>query len=73
MTRTDMSLKRVIAEQNLKLGYHIGGGSVLQLEERAKDLWEAIPYIPLDQILVESDAPFIMHPAGKCVSVSQAS
>ena len=50
-----------IAEQYLKLGYHIGiGGSVLQLEERAKDLWEAIPHIPLDRILVETDAPFIL-------------
>lgn len=45
----------------MKLGYHIGiGGSVLQLEERAKDLWEAIPHIPLDRILVETDAPFIL-------------
>lgn len=50
-----------IAEQYLKMGYHIGiGGSVLQLEERAKDLWEAIPCIPLDRILVETDAPFIL-------------
>ena len=50
-----------IAEQYLKLGYHIGiGGFVLQLEERAKDLWEAIPYIPLDRILLETDAPFIL-------------
>lgn len=50
-----------IAEQYLKLGYHIGiGGSVLQLEERAKDLWEAIPHIPLERILVETDAPFIL-------------
>ena len=50
-----------IAEQYLKLGYHIGiGGSVLQLEERAKDLWEAIPHIPLDRILTETDAPFIL-------------
>ena len=50
-----------IAQQYLKLGYHIGiGGSVLQLEERAKDLWEAIPHIPLDRILVETDAPFIL-------------
>ena len=52
---------REIAEQYLKLGYHFGiGGSVLQLEERAKDLWEAIPHIPLDRILVETDAPFIL-------------
>ena len=50
-----------ITEQYLKLGYHIGiGGSVLQLEERAKNLWEAIPHIPLDRILVETDAPFIL-------------
>jgi TatD DNase family protein len=52
---------REIAEQYLKLGYHFGiGGSVLQLEERAKDMWEAIPHIPLDRILVETDAPFIL-------------
>ena len=50
-----------IAEQYLKLGYHIGiGGSALQLEERAQDLWEAIPHIPLDRILLETDAPFIL-------------
>ena len=49
------------AERYLKLGYHIGiGGSVLQLEERAKDLWEAIPGIPLERILIETDAPFIL-------------
>ncbi len=50
-----------IAEQYLKQGYHFGvGGSSLQREERAKDLWEAIPHIPLDRILVETDAPYIL-------------
>ena len=50
-----------IAEQYLKLGYHIGiGGSVLQMEERAQDLWGAIPHIPLERILLETDAPFIL-------------
>lgn len=50
-----------VAEQYLKLGYHIGiGGSLLQPEDRAKDLVEAIPHIPLDRILVETDAPFIL-------------
>ena len=49
------------AEQYLKLGYHIGiGGSILQQEERAKDLWEAVRHIPLDRILIETDAPFIL-------------
>ena len=33
---------------------------MLQLEERAKDLWDAIPHIPLDRILMETDAPFIL-------------
>ena len=52
---------REIAEQYLKLGYHFGiGGSLMQQEERAGALWEAIKYIPLDRILVETDAPFIL-------------
>ena len=50
-----------IAEQYLKLGYHFGiGGSLLQQEERARALWEAVKHIPLDKILVETDAPFIL-------------
>ena len=50
-----------IAEQYLKLGYHFGiGGSLLQQEERAGALWEAVKYIPLDKILLETDAPFIL-------------
>ena len=50
-----------VAQQYLRLGYHIGiGGSILQTEERAQDLWEAIPGIPLDRILVETDAPFVL-------------
>lgn len=50
-----------IAEQYLELGYHFGiGGSLLQQEERAGALWEAVKHIPLDKILVETDAPFIL-------------
>ncbi len=50
-----------IAQEYLKLGYHIGiGGSVLQTEERAKELWQAIPHIPMERILLETDAPFIL-------------
>ena len=50
-----------IAEQYLKLGYHFGiGGSLLQQEERAGALWDAVKNIPLDKILVETDAPFIL-------------
>jgi len=50
-----------IAEQYLKLGYHFGiGGSLLQQEERAGTLWKSVKHIPLDKILVETDAPFIL-------------
>ena len=50
-----------IARQYLDLGYYVGiGGSILQPEERAKALWEAVAHIPLDRILVETDAPFIL-------------
>ena len=49
------------AQKYLKLGYHIGiGGSILQQEERAKDLREAVRHISLDRILIETDAPFIL-------------
>ena len=50
-----------IAQQYLKLGYHIGiGGSLLQQADRASDLWEAVEHIPLDRILLETDAPYIL-------------
>lgn len=50
-----------IARQYLALGYHIGiGGAVLQLPERAEPLWDAVRQIPLDRILLETDAPYIL-------------
>ena len=49
------------ARQYLDLGYHIGiGGSALQQPERAEPLWEAIRQIPLERILLETDAPYIL-------------
>lgn len=49
------------AQKYLKLGYHIGiGGSILQQEERSRSLQEAVKQIPLDRILIETDAPFIL-------------
>ncbi len=45
----------------VKLGYHLGiGGSILQPEAKAGVLWEAVRAIPLDKILIETDAPFIL-------------
>lgn len=50
-----------IAGQYLELGYHIGiGGAILQQEERASDLWEAVRHIPVERILIETDAPYIL-------------
>lgn len=49
------------AREYLKLGYHIGiGGALLQKEERAGALWEAVKNMPLERILIETDAPFIL-------------
>jgi TatD DNase family protein len=50
-----------IAQQYLQLGYHIGiGGAIAQQEERAKELWGAVSQMPLERILVETDAPYIL-------------
>jgi len=50
-----------IARQYLALGYHIGiGGAVLQQPERAEPLWDAVRQIPLERILLETDAPYIL-------------
>ncbi len=50
-----------LAQQYLDLGYHIGiSGSLLQQAERVKDLQAAVAHIPMDRILVETDAPFIL-------------
>ena len=49
------------AEGYLELGYHIGiGGTLLQQENRGDALREAIVRIPLERILLETDAPFIL-------------
>ncbi len=50
-----------LVQRYLDLGYHIGiGGSLLQQADRVKDLQEAVAHIPMDRILVETDAPFIL-------------
>lgn len=49
------------ARQYLELGYHIGiGGAVLQQPERAELLCDAVRRLPLERILLETDAPFIL-------------
>ena len=49
------------AESYVALGLHIGiGGAILQQPERSESLREAVKAIPLDRILVETDAPFVL-------------
>lgn len=49
------------AQQYLALGYHIGvGGTLLQNNERGQALREAVEKMPLERILAETDAPFIL-------------
>lgn len=50
-----------VAKQYLDLGYHIGiGGALLQPEEKVELFWEAVKNIPMERILIETDAPFIL-------------
>lgn len=52
---------RQIAEDYLELGFFLGiGGSILQPEEQAGDLWEAVRTAPLERLLLETDAPFVL-------------
>lgn len=45
----------------IKLGFHIGiGGALLQSDDRAASLRKAVAAIPLDRILVETDAPYVL-------------
>ncbi len=51
-----------LAQQYLQLGYYVGiGGALLQSQQRSQALQEAVAQIPLDRILLETDAPYI-HP-----------
>lgn len=52
---------RETARQYLALGFHIGiGGAILQQTDRSAPLWDAMSHIPLDRILLETDAPFVL-------------
>lgn len=47
-----------IAEEYLKMGFHIGIGGVLTFQN-AKKLKEVVDMVPLDRILVETDSPYL--------------
>ncbi|MBW2568297.1 MAG: TatD family hydrolase [Deltaproteobacteria bacterium] len=46
-------------EQYINLGFYIGITGILTLKKRGADLRELVPIIPVEQIIVETDAPYL--------------
>ncbi|MFH1158903.1 MAG: TatD family hydrolase [Pseudomonadota bacterium] len=49
---------RKLAEESLALGFHISFSGIITFKS-ADDLREVVKYVPLDRILVETDAPYL--------------
>jgi TatD DNase family protein len=47
-------------EENLELGLHIGVTGWVCDERRGHELAQAVPHIPLDRIMLETDAPYLL-------------
>lgn len=52
------SYTKEMAAEYLKMGYYFGIGGVITFQN-AKKLKEAVEYIPLDKILLETDSPYL--------------
>lgn len=52
------SYTKEIAREYLEMGYHFGIGGVITFQN-AKKLKEAVQYIPMDRILLETDSPYL--------------
>lgn len=52
------SYSKEMAAEFLKLGYYFGIGGVVTFQN-AKKLREAVAYIPIDKILLETDSPYL--------------
>lgn len=52
------SYSKEIAREYLEMGYHFGIGGVITFRN-AKKLKEAVEYIPMDRILLETDSPYL--------------
>ena len=52
------SYSKEIAREYLEMGYHFGIGGVITFHN-AKKLKEAVEYIPMDRILLETDSPYL--------------
>ncbi len=69
---------KVQAEKLVSLGFYLGITGWLLDKKRNKDLFEAINYIPLDKIMVETDAPWLSidksrqsHPIDTAIIVAE--
>lgn len=55
-----------LAEQYIRLGFALGiGGKLLCDDEQGKILCETVKRVPLDTLIVETDAPFVLPDTGK--------
>ena len=55
-----------LAEQYINLGFALGiGGKLLCDDEQGKTLCETIKHVPLDALVAETDAPFVLPDMGK--------
>ena len=52
------SYTKEMAREYLKMGYYFGIGGVITFQN-AKKLKEAVEYIPMDRILLETDSPYL--------------
>ena len=52
------SYSKEMAEEYLKLGFYIGVGGVVTFDN-AKKLKEAVEFLPMDKILLETDSPYL--------------
>ena len=52
------SYSKEMAAEFLKMGYYFGIGGVLTFKN-AKKLREAVEYIPMDRLLIETDSPYL--------------
>ena len=52
------SYTKEIAREYLEMGYYFGIGGVITFRN-AKKLKEAVQYIPMDRILLETDSPYL--------------
>ena len=52
------SYSKEIAREYLEMGYHFGIGGVITFQN-AKKLKEAVEYIPMDRIRLETDSPYL--------------